>query len=249
MATTYDAAVETLYRGSLDTFVAERKRLANELKAGGDKEAGARLGKLGRPSISAWAVNQLWWHERETFERLLATAERLRKGELDAGPEHQRALSALRSLAAARLASGGHAAPESTLRRVTTTLSALAVAGGFDPDPPGAMVGDRDPPGFEAIGIVAASFEHAPKLEEKRGQAEQERKRAAEERRRFEEEQARQRAERQRLESALRAAQSLAATHQRDVERLRHELGAAEKKLETAEANVAQLKTALAGIE
>src|SRR5260221_7378534 len=143
MATSYDTAVETLYRGSLDTFVAERKLFANELKAGGDKEAGARLAKLGRPSISAWTVNQLWWNERDTFERLFATAERLRRGELEAGAEHQRALSALRSLAVARLESGGHAAPESTLRRVTTTLSALAVAGGFDPDPPGALV--RDP--------------------------------------------------------------------------------------------------------
>src|SRR5258706_13403428 len=89
MASAYDAAVETLYRGSLDTFVAERKRLANELKAKGDKEAAGRLAKLGRPSISVWAVNQLGGHERETFERLFATAERLRKGELAAHAQHQ----------------------------------------------------------------------------------------------------------------------------------------------------------------
>src|SRR5258706_16100104 len=107
MATSYDAAVETLYRGSLDAFVAERKRFANELKAGGDKEAGARLAKLGRPSISAWTVNQLWWNERDMFERLFATAERLRRGELEAGAEHQPALSALRSLAAGAPPSGG----------------------------------------------------------------------------------------------------------------------------------------------
>src|SRR5207245_1308588 len=132
-----EAAVETLYRGAIDTFVAERKRLAGELKAGGDKDAAASLLKLGRPTISAWAVNQLHWHERATFDRLLATAARLRQGELDAGADHQRALARLRALAAERLASAGHAAPESTLRRVTTTLSALAAAGGFDPDPPG----------------------------------------------------------------------------------------------------------------
>ena len=198
-------------------------------------------------------MNQLWRNERDAFERLLATAERLRKGELEAGADHQRALSALRSLAVARLEGGGHAAPESTLRRVTTTLSALAVAGGFDPDPPGALVGDRDPPGFEALGAfaptaVARTTEHAPTLGEKREQAEQERKRAAEERRRVEEEQAGRRAERQRLESAVRAAQSLAAKYQLDAEGLRNELGVAEKRLEKAEATVAELKAALAKI-
>src|SRR5690242_4117936 len=106
---TYDAAVETLYRGSLDTFVAERKRLAGELKASGDKEGAARLSKLGRPSISAWAVNQLWWHEREAFERLFASAEHVKKGKREAAAEHREALAALRALAAARLVSAGHA--------------------------------------------------------------------------------------------------------------------------------------------
>jgi hypothetical protein len=286
MAASYDAAVEMLYRGSLDTFVAERKRLANDLKAGGDKAAAARLASLGRPSISAWAVNQLYWHERGAFDRLLATAERLRRGDLDAGSAHQRELSTLRALAAGRLVSGGHAAAESTLRRVTTSLSALAVAGGFEPDPAGALVADRDPPGFEALGIVAGSSTLGPTDEkgrtplsqakpaqeqaldtraaarregelaeakrreqaEQRERAELERKRAADERRRLEEERARKRAEHQRLEAALRVAEADLATHQRDAERLRHELTLAQKKLEKAEASVAELKGMLAGL-
>jgi DNA repair exonuclease SbcCD ATPase subunit len=245
MATKYDAAVEALYRGPLDAFVAERKRLAAELKAGGDKEAAARLLKLGRPSISAWAVNQLWWLERATIERLLATAARLRKGELDAGVEHQRALAALRSLAAERLTSAGHAAPESTLRRVTATLSALAVSGEFDPDPAGALAADRDPPGFGALGIDVATLERAPT----RVQADEERKRADAERQRIEEERARRRAERQRIESALRAARNDAARQERDVERVRSELGDAEQKLEKAKSTIAELEKALAGYE
>jgi hypothetical protein len=270
MATTYDDAVEALYRGPLDAFVAERKRLAGELKAAGDKASAARLGNLGRPSISAWAVNQLWWNEREAFERLLATAERLRRGEHDAGADHQRALTALRTLATARLESGGHAAPESTLRRVTTTLSALAAAGSFDPDPPGALVGDRDPPGFEfEIGAALsgrapapqekpptpparANLEEAKRREEaerQRAQAELERKRAAEERRLLEEAQARKRAERERLQAALSAARADAVTNRREVERLRLELSAAERKLEKSDTTVAELKQALAALE
>jgi hypothetical protein len=248
MATSYDGAVQTLYRGPLDAFVAERKRLANELKAGGDKEAAARLIKLGRPSISAWVVNQLFWHERDAFDRLLATAARLRRGEHDAGADHQRALSALRQLAASRLASAGHAAPESTLRRVTTTLSAVAVAGGFDPDPAGALVVDRDPPGFDALALSATPSDSSDHQTSERERAEQEQKRLAEQRRR-EEERARKQAERERLEAALIAAQAEAAGHQRDAERLRRELNAAEHKLEKSMSTLARLKEALDALD
>ena len=239
MATTYDAAVEALYRGPLEVFVAERKRLAQELKVGGDKEGAARLAKLGRPSISAWAVNQLFWRERETFDRLLATAARLKKGEHAAGTEHRRTLSALRARATVRLEGAGHAAPESTLRRVTMTLSAIAASGSFEPDPPGALTGDRDPPGFEAIaGGFETGASSAP-------QAKRERQRAAEERRRLEEEQARNRAERERLESSLRAARTELSTQERDVERLRHELSVAESRVERTQSMIDKLQRAL----
>src|SRR5262249_21920679 len=60
-----------------------------------------------------------------------------------------------------------HAAPESTLRRVTTTLSALAAAGGFDPDPPGALGADRSPPGFEAFAVDPEISVREPKRDEK----------------------------------------------------------------------------------
>jgi hypothetical protein len=266
MATSYDEAVRDLYRGGLDSFVADRKRLAGELKALGDKEGAARLAKLARPSISAWAVNQLWWNEREPFESLLATAARLRKGDHDASAAHQRALSELRALAADVLKNAGHAASESTLRRVATTLSAVAASGGFEPDPPGALAADRDPPGFETFDLTSADFVRAPRSEQRREttrqverttedadadrkRAELERKRAAEERRLLEEAQARKRAERQRLEGALSAARADALAARRDAERLRLEVSAAERKLEKADAAVAKLKEALAALE
>ncbi len=55
------------------------------------------------------------------------------------------ALATLRGRAATLLTESGHGATESTLRKVTTTLSALAANGGFDPDPPGALGADREP--------------------------------------------------------------------------------------------------------
>lgn len=152
MALSYEEAVPELYRAPLDQFVSERKRLAGELKLAGDKAGAARLAKLGRPPLSVWAVNQLWWDCREAFEQLLATGARLRAGELAAAAAHREVLVRLRSRAAELLTAAGHSATEATLRRVSSTLAALA-ASGFAPDVPGALAADRDPPGFEALGL------------------------------------------------------------------------------------------------
>jgi hypothetical protein len=148
----YEDAVESLFQAPHEQFVTERKRLAGELKAAGDKAGAGKLAKLARPPISAWVVDQLWWRARDAFEALFATAEQLRGGELGAAAEHRDALARLRAHAAQLLTDAGHAATEATLRRVTQTLSALAAAGGWAPDLPGALSADRDPPGFETVG-------------------------------------------------------------------------------------------------
>jgi DNA repair exonuclease SbcCD ATPase subunit len=157
MARSYADAVQELYQSPQDGFVAQRKRLSAELKAAGDKAGAAHLVKLGRPTLSAWAVNQLWWQARAAFDALFASAERLRAGDLGAAREHRDALATLRGRAATLLAEAGHASTDPTLRRVTTTLAALAAAGGFDPDPPGALASDREAPGFGVAGFAPTS--------------------------------------------------------------------------------------------
>jgi hypothetical protein len=157
MAASYDDAVAELYQSAHDAFVTERKRLAGELKAAGDKAGAARLVKLARPTLSAWAVNQLWWHAREPFEQLLAAAGRLRAGDQGGASDRRDALASLKSRAASLLVEGGHAVSEGTLRRVATTLAALAANGGFEPDAAGALAADRDPPGFDAAGLGGLS--------------------------------------------------------------------------------------------
>lgn len=237
--------IEALYRAKHSDFVAERKRLADELKAAGKKEQAARVGKLGRPSISAWAVNQLWWHERESFEALLDAAARVKQGDREASKEHRELVSTLRDRAAALLQDAGNAASETTLRRVATTLSALAASGGFDPDPPGALVADRDPPGFEALeGMLAvppAPKVSAPSAADAKRE-EQQRKRAEEEARKA------RLAERERLSSALRDAQKLRDAQFRKANELRAELESAEQELKQAQAVVAELEEKLASL-
>jgi hypothetical protein len=149
MAADYDAALEELYQAPHASFVDERKRLAAELKAAGDKTAAATLAKRARPTISAWVVNQLWWHARDAFESLLASAARLRDGDLGANTEHRESLTKLRTRAAAMLGDAGHGATESTLRRVHQTIAAIAATGTWEPEAPGTLTADRDPPGFD----------------------------------------------------------------------------------------------------
>src|SRR5690349_11150689 len=150
MATSYEQAISELFQAPHERFVAERKRLSSELKAAGDKAGATRLSGLARPPVSAWAVNQLWWHARAELEQLFRAAAQQRAGERSAAAAHRQKLAELRARAGELLQGAGHAATEATLRRVTMTLAALAAAGNFEPDAPGALTADRDPPGFEA---------------------------------------------------------------------------------------------------
>lgn len=166
MVSSYDEAVTALYQAPHERFVAERQRLAAELKGKGDKQAAARVGKLSRPTVSAWAVNQLWWQARAAFEKLFETAEQLRAGQLGAGGAHRQALTKLSARAEQLLREHGHSTADATLRRITMTLSGLAAAGGFGPEPPGALSKDRAAPGFEAFGIGNSLPSVEPKAQE-----------------------------------------------------------------------------------
>ncbi len=147
----YRQSLQTLSRAPLASFVAERTRLAAALRAAGDEEGAKQLTRRRRPTASAWTVNQLYWHARSAFDALLAAAARIRKGDLSATPAYRSALGELRTRATAVLADAGHAATAATVQRVTGTLAAVAAAGGFDPDPPGALGNDLEPPGFDAL--------------------------------------------------------------------------------------------------
>ena len=71
-------SLEALYAAPLASFITERNRLAAEMRAAGKGDAAKELARCRRPTASAWAVNQLYWHERDAFDVLLAAAARLR---------------------------------------------------------------------------------------------------------------------------------------------------------------------------
>ena len=260
----FDRAVEELYQAPLAGFVAERARLAAALRTAGDKTGATELAKRRRPTASAWTVNRLYRRAREPFDDLLAAAARMRKGDLEETSAYREALGRLRKRAAEELEAAGHRATDAILRRVATTLAAIAAAGGFDPDPPGTLVADRDPPGFEAVGAAAKPIAPAARArdrEEARGgrddvsaararrAAAAERERAARETRRLAEQARADRRERGRLERAVRAARTQLAKRERALASLQTKLRAAERGVGDVRANVQELEGKLRDLE
>jgi creatinine amidohydrolase/Fe(II)-dependent formamide hydrolase-like protein len=145
-----ERAADELYASSLSEFVERRRALAKALRADGDPHGAKRVGAMAKPSVSAWAVNQLWWSHRERFEALLASALALRQT-ADARALFEAQIRAMRSCARDILVEAGHGDNAALLRRVATTLHAITALGSFAPDANGRAVSDREPPGFEAL--------------------------------------------------------------------------------------------------
>lgn len=155
-----------LYQIPLAEFTAARNALVTRLKKAGKPDEAARVKGLIKPSIPAWAVNQLFWHHRPAFDALVAIGERFRRAQADQikgqpsdlrGPldERREALSSLSRTAATLLRDAGHNPTPDTMRRITSTLEALSVLSTL-PDAPraGRLVDDVDPPGFETLAAL-----------------------------------------------------------------------------------------------
>ncbi len=152
-----DSDIDRLYQGPLDAFIDARNALAKASKV-------AAVKALVKPSLPAWAVNQLHWHQRALVDRLVAAAEAVRA-------EHQRALAGEKAaiagaeqthrevlreaVAAAKdvLTAGGHALTPGTLDAVRDTLSALP-----SPEANGRLTRPLTPRGLDALaGLVLAA--------------------------------------------------------------------------------------------
>jgi len=157
-----DADVDRLYQLPLDQFTGARNALAKELKRPAIKG-------LEKPSIAAWAVNQLYWKERSSYNRLTQAGERLRaehrklltgkSADIRAAEQgHREALRTAVDKIKRLLNDSGHAATEATLTAVQETLEALP-----SDDRAGRLVKPLKPMGFEALaGIPSASLRAGP---------------------------------------------------------------------------------------
>jgi hypothetical protein len=170
-----DKELDRLYGLPLAEFTRARDELARELRKGGDAEAADEAKALAKPSISAWAVNQLARHERMQVRSLLRAGEHLRSAQADvlggAGPDElqeplqrqREAVAALVDSARNVLSSAGHATTEATLDRIRGTLTAAATdLDGAELLERGLLTKDLEPAGFGGL-TLAPSRAGAPK--------------------------------------------------------------------------------------
>ena len=139
MAEPPDAEVDRLYALPLDEFTRERDELAKRLRKDGEREAADAVKALKKPSVAAWAVNQVRRDRPEDVRRLIEVTEELHRvyaglssagarERLEEAADMQRDL--IRSLvrcASQLLEAGGHNASEANLTKVADTLRAAAL--------------------------------------------------------------------------------------------------------------------------
>lgn len=155
--------VDGLFKLPLAEFISARKTLAARLKQAGQGNEAERVKALGKPSISAWAVNQLYWNHREAFDQLISTGERFRQAQTssragkiadmrEALDLRRDVLSRLSHLATELLRDAGHNPSWDMMGRITTTLEAMSAYASLPDAPPaGRLTHDVDPPGFESL--------------------------------------------------------------------------------------------------
>jgi hypothetical protein len=163
--------VDALFQLPVAEFTGARNALAAQLKKNGRGDEAVKVKALAKPSVSAWAVNQLYWDHREAFDQLIALGERFHKAQksgkvadmrtaLDARRE---ALTELSELATSLLRDAGHNPAPDTIHRITTTLEGISVYASRSDGPRlGRLMSDVDPPGFESLASFAPGMKSIP---------------------------------------------------------------------------------------
>ena len=153
-----ESSIDDLYKGPLCEFVTARTRLAKAL-TGPDAQ---QVKALKKPTLVPWAVNQLYWHARPVYDRLLKSGAVLRSAQVavlsgrsanvrGASESHRKAVSEAVA-ESSRLATRADAHPSADeLARMCEAVSLTPDL----PDPPGRLVKTLAPPGFEALAGIA----------------------------------------------------------------------------------------------
>jgi hypothetical protein len=169
-----DEDIDRLYQLPLAEFTPERNALLKRVPAGADRAA---VRALQKPSVPAWAVNQLYWQRRPTFDRLQQAAGRLREAHLQqlsgqradvaaAETAHRAAMKAALDEIRNLLRAAGEAASPATMTAVGETLQALP-----DRDDHGRLVRPLKPLGFEALAGLAPGGATIARLADRRAAA------------------------------------------------------------------------------
>jgi hypothetical protein len=172
--------VDRLYRLPPDEFVAARDELARQLRTSGAREQAAEIKALRRPSIAAWALNQVASQRADDVTALIEVAEDLRQaqelaltgGDADAlrktSKQRRDMVTALTEAAGAVLARTGRDARPQVAAIIAILDAAVANPGVAAALRAGRLVsepevGDGD---GDAFGFLAAAGQHDVDLRE-----------------------------------------------------------------------------------
>ena len=160
-----DSRIDDLYQQPLDDFVSARTALAKTL-TGDDAK---RVKALAKPTVVPWAVNQVYWRARPTFDAVMKTGERLRKAQIAAlegkgtdvraaGEAHRRAVAdAVKAAERLAASDGSKPSPDALMR----TFEALSLSSGHR-EAPGRLTRPLQPAAFEALAGVKLKAPPAP---------------------------------------------------------------------------------------
>jgi hypothetical protein len=225
-------SAEDLYGLPLDQFTQERDALAKRLRADKERDEAHRVKRLRKPTVAAWAVNQLVRTQAKGIEALFEAGDAMTaaqaKGDADrlrrAGADQRDALASLMSRAEGLLDSDGHSLAAAVLEKVSETLRAAAI----DPEAReqvehGCLARELQLSGFLGAGPPAASKAGGAARKKKKQTDPAELKAAREREKRAERAVRETREELARAEGDLaQAEEELAAARER-VEKLRHQ--------------------------
>jgi hypothetical protein len=170
-----DQAAAELYSLAPEEFIKARNARARELKAEGKRDQADAVGKLRKPTLAAWAVNQLARERELDVRRLLKAGDRLQGGDADASDfaeaRHEESTVMRRLLRGAReiLEAAGHKPSDSVLESVSSMLRSAAVdEQGRKLLAEGRVTQELEPGGFELFSALLESARPAPKRGAKR---------------------------------------------------------------------------------
>ena len=129
-----------LYGLPLERFIAERNALVRELRKAGQRDEAEAVSKLRRPSVAAWAVNQLIRTQSRDVAALFTAGDALQQAQADllagrsdpgslrqAVEGERKAVDRLAGRARGLLTSDGHELGAAKLEQISETLHAAAL--------------------------------------------------------------------------------------------------------------------------
>lgn len=246
-----DAELDRLFQLPLGEFTAERNALAR--RAGPD---GAAIKALQKPPVAAWAVNQLFFKDRDRYDTLIDASNEMRrtnkavlegkKGDLrTAGREHDVALDAALKATVTLMKDAGQPITDATRQAIVSTLRALPAD-----EAPGRLTRTLSPGGFEMLaGISPKPAAKASTPGPTAVTAAKERSASTKEDARAEREAARARERRTALERAVRDADQRARQAEFEAARAAREVTKAAERVERAHQAVREAQAELEDAE